>query len=800
MQFKGASEQDQFGRHIALVKHFRMRRSWGLWLKDHPPPNPHVPVKNLSRKELAKLNQAADERMEEYDNQKEKEIHRHWRLSAQDLTTAATDDATARIEDTISAGCSVRIRYAVYLDASDMESSDVKSLPSVQKVPIGLGPRIASAGVTKSGQFIKGEPVEFTIGDGTMIKGIEKGLIGMTRASRRFLCLPPHYVNSAGSAAVWGPHVPENASVLVELAVVSFSHSPHAKPQRQHSPRPRKPSVDISAGGGSDDEEVEEEEEETNSPAHKPSLKERMAALSGPAASLHAVGEQAHRRSSIEHTTQPTSPSARSTRSSSSRGAYPNPNPTSSTHEDMPVSASLQGSLDLLKELNLDQYTTVVIREHLSLDDMRALDASEWKELIPVLGHRKKLQKHFEAEAEEEKEKRRPTTPADSSSTPDRNPPPRSRHAVPHSSVSPSPKSSWEKNNGMSRNVYGGGSPSQGPYHHPSSGSNRSTPGGGGSGVTSSGIRDGSLSELLGKMDTVERIVRELNDGKIYIERQSPTQKEKDLERALREKDGDVVTLKAQVRRLQAELDEKDSMVEKIRSNQLSREGNAKERVRELERQLEEQSQLLERAGLAMQRASERNDETKAELVAEARERIRELREENRILRTNQEETVQKAKDYVRTLKSEYSQDKIDSVKSLMDVLYQQMSEGMQALLQSNEFHASSQTQNLKACDRLIAREIRDVTKEFIEEQTASMNNEPRSPSSGWADPVTVSSVHSSAHSSPRVSPRASSRHSPSRSRGRRSATSSPSASPRGRSAAPDTAAFSNLLRRFEQQ
>jgi hypothetical protein len=69
----------------------------------------------------------------------------------------------------------------------------------------------------KIGSF---EPKRFSLGQGgsSLPPGIEEGCIGMKKKSVRFLCIPPLLTTEAN---VWGPHVPADATLLVEITIMS---------------------------------------------------------------------------------------------------------------------------------------------------------------------------------------------------------------------------------------------------------------------------------------------------------------------------------------------------------------------------------------------------------------------------------------------------------------------------------------------------------------------------------------------------------------------------------------------------
>ena len=76
-------------------------------------------------------------------------------------------------------------------------------------------------GVTVDSSYMRGAPYTFTLGNGTVIEGWEKGLVGMKTGGKRALIIPAHM--AYGSRQV-GPIPPNTALVyVVELLEVQSS-------------------------------------------------------------------------------------------------------------------------------------------------------------------------------------------------------------------------------------------------------------------------------------------------------------------------------------------------------------------------------------------------------------------------------------------------------------------------------------------------------------------------------------------------------------------------------------------------
>ena len=100
-----------------------------------------------------------------------------------------------------SAGDVSGVRDAL-LQSSSL-SGDLKNLV-VDDVTVGTGPKVKVGdtvttqyiGTTQDGtqfdnSYVKGQPFTFTVGDGKVIEGWEKGLIGMQVGGKRIIVVPP---------------------------------------------------------------------------------------------------------------------------------------------------------------------------------------------------------------------------------------------------------------------------------------------------------------------------------------------------------------------------------------------------------------------------------------------------------------------------------------------------------------------------------------------------------------------------------------------------------------------------------
>ena len=102
---------------------------------------------------------------------------------------------------------------------------------SVQDVVVGEG-KSAENGDTLSAHYVgalqdgtvfdesygRGQPIQFVLGAGQLIKGWELGLLGMKEGGKRRLVIPPELGYGAGGAA--GGVIPPNATLLFEIELV----------------------------------------------------------------------------------------------------------------------------------------------------------------------------------------------------------------------------------------------------------------------------------------------------------------------------------------------------------------------------------------------------------------------------------------------------------------------------------------------------------------------------------------------------------------------------------------------------
>ena len=116
------------------------------------------------------------------------------------------------------------------LDADLAEDGKINRL-IIDDVVIGSGPEVSEgdtisvhyAGILQNGQqfdnsYTKGKPLTFTVGEGRVISGWERGVIGMQVGGERVLVIPPEYAYGETGA---GP-IPPDATLIFTIELLDI--------------------------------------------------------------------------------------------------------------------------------------------------------------------------------------------------------------------------------------------------------------------------------------------------------------------------------------------------------------------------------------------------------------------------------------------------------------------------------------------------------------------------------------------------------------------------------------------------
>ena len=103
---------------------------------------------------------------------------------------------------------------------------------TVQKINEGSGPTVprgAMVSVHYTGKLTdgtvfdssvsRGQPLQFPVGTGRVIRGWDEGIVQLTKGQKAILTCPPDYAYGANG---FPPVIPPNATLIFEVEVVDF--------------------------------------------------------------------------------------------------------------------------------------------------------------------------------------------------------------------------------------------------------------------------------------------------------------------------------------------------------------------------------------------------------------------------------------------------------------------------------------------------------------------------------------------------------------------------------------------------
>lgn len=101
-----------------------------------------------------------------------------------------------------------------------VQGAGEKQVKSGDSVTVNYKGTLADGTVFDS-SYERGEPITFTLGQGSVIAGWEQGLLGMKIGEKRKLVIPPSLAYGQEGK---GPAIPPNATLIFEVELVSISN------------------------------------------------------------------------------------------------------------------------------------------------------------------------------------------------------------------------------------------------------------------------------------------------------------------------------------------------------------------------------------------------------------------------------------------------------------------------------------------------------------------------------------------------------------------------------------------------
>lgn len=143
--------------------------------------------------------------------QKTKEVNRETEVQAPTATPTASSVGEQPASKPIRYDNGLGVQDIVIGNGQTAESGDTLNAHYVGAL---------ENGTVFDNSYDRGQPIEFILGSGQLIKGWELGLIGMKEGGKRRLVIPPELGYGAKGA---GKAIPPNATLLFEIELVSVT-------------------------------------------------------------------------------------------------------------------------------------------------------------------------------------------------------------------------------------------------------------------------------------------------------------------------------------------------------------------------------------------------------------------------------------------------------------------------------------------------------------------------------------------------------------------------------------------------
>lgn len=141
--------------------------------------------------------------------QKTREVNREVEVSVPTATPVSSPEPTEAMNDPIRYDNNLVVQDVVVGSGKIAESGDTLSAHYVGAL---------ENGTVFDNSYSRGQPIQFVLGSGQLIKGWELGLVGMKEGGKRRLVVPPELGYGRSGA---GGVIPPNATLIFEIELVS---------------------------------------------------------------------------------------------------------------------------------------------------------------------------------------------------------------------------------------------------------------------------------------------------------------------------------------------------------------------------------------------------------------------------------------------------------------------------------------------------------------------------------------------------------------------------------------------------